>query len=101
VLLSCSAELVRINLNDHTDYLSKDQLGALELLSRAGRFETQFQKSLLQHKLCRAENTILLFDGFDEISPNYSDKMLSIVMELRVVNVRKVSIASCLVMEKS
>ncbi|PNF34692.1 hypothetical protein B7P43_G05486 [Cryptotermes secundus] len=86
--------VVRINLNDHTDYLRQNQPSAVELLCRAGRFDTQFQKSLLQHKLLHAENTVLLFDGFDEISPTYSDKVLSIVTELRDVNVRKMWITS-------
>jgi hypothetical protein len=72
--------VVRINLNDHTDYLSQDQPSALELLCRADRFDTQFQKSLFQHNLRQAGNTVLLFD---EISPDYSDEVLSIVMELR------------------
>jgi hypothetical protein len=56
---------------------------------------------LLQHKLRHAGNTVLLFDGYDEISPDYSDNVLSIVTELRVVNVRKVWIIPHPVMRKN
>jgi hypothetical protein len=82
--------VVRINLNDHTNYLNQDEPSALELLCIAGRFDTHFPKYLLEKILLPAGNTVLLFDGFYEISPQYSDKVLSIVMKLRAMNVRKV-----------
>ncbi|KAJ4425438.1 hypothetical protein ANN_28053 [Periplaneta americana] len=46
----------------------------LELLLRAGKFMSDFAKSLFKHELDHGGNIVILIDGFDEISPDYAEK---------------------------
>jgi ankyrin repeat protein len=81
--------VVRIDLNDHTDVLEdqmEKQIGTIEFLSEnLLKFCSPFEKELFKH-CCQgreeATKVVLMFDGFDEISPKYKKNVLDLLQDL-------------------
>jgi len=81
--------VVRIDLNDHTDVLEtqvKQKIGTVEflcekLLKLCCPFEKELFKQCCQG-LEEATKVVLMFDGFDEISPNYKETVLDLLQDL-------------------
>ncbi|XP_069675384.1 uncharacterized protein [Periplaneta americana] len=92
--------VVRVNLNEHTRYLSQDQPEAVELLLRAEELNTTFLKSVFVQELQQRGNMIVIFDGFDEISPDYSLKIINILKELTATKIKKIWVTSRPVMQE-
>ncbi|XP_069670545.1 uncharacterized protein [Periplaneta americana] len=74
--------VVTVVLREHTEYLNKCGDSALELLLRAGKFMSDFAKSLFKHELGHGGNIVILIDGFDEIIPHYTGKVLHMLRQL-------------------
>ncbi|XP_069670298.1 uncharacterized protein [Periplaneta americana] len=74
--------VVTVVLNEHTDYLSNCGESAVELLLQAGKFTSDFTTSLFKHELHHGGNVVILIDGFDEISPDYAEKVLQMLRQL-------------------
>ncbi|XP_069670308.1 uncharacterized protein [Periplaneta americana] len=74
--------VITVVLNAHTDYLSNCGDSAVELLLQAGKFTSDFASSLFKHELHHGGNIVILIDGFDEISPDYAEKVLHLLRQL-------------------
>ncbi|XP_069670726.1 uncharacterized protein [Periplaneta americana] len=74
--------VVTVVLNEHTDYLSNCGDSVVEFLLRAGKFKSDFAKSLFKHALDHGGNIVILIDGFDEISPDYTEIVLHMLRQL-------------------
>ncbi|XP_069699656.1 uncharacterized protein [Periplaneta americana] len=92
--------VVTLILNDHTDYLSGHQVSAIDLLIKAAKFDSAFQISLFEFELNNGGNIVILTDGFDEISPNYSDMVLNTLRQLTSYKFKQLWITSRSVMRK-
>ncbi|KAJ9587145.1 hypothetical protein L9F63_019333 [Diploptera punctata] len=79
--------VILVNLNDHTNILTKENITALELLYAAGNITTDFGKSIFKHEFDQGGKIVILFDGFDEICPDYKDKVIRIVNEISSKNI--------------
>ncbi|XP_069699636.1 uncharacterized protein [Periplaneta americana] len=86
--------VVTVVLNDHTDYLSGHQVSVIDLLIDAAKFDSAFQKSLFEFELKNGGNIVILIDGFDEISPNYSDMVLNTLRQLTAYKFKQLWITS-------
>ncbi|XP_069687940.1 uncharacterized protein [Periplaneta americana] len=93
--------VVKVDLYDYTDHLSKDQPSTLELLLRAGKFNTEFERSLFKHEIHHDGNITVMFDGFDEISPNYAEKVITILKILAATHIKKIWVTSRPVMREN
>ncbi|KAJ4448678.1 hypothetical protein ANN_00068 [Periplaneta americana] len=93
--------VVTVVLNDHTDYLSEHQVSVIDLLVKAAKFDSAFQKSLFEFELQNGGNIVILIDGFDEISPNYSDMVLNTLRQLNSYKFKQLWITSRSVMRKN
>jgi len=85
--------VVKIDLNDHTDVLEaqmKQKIGTNEFLSeKLLKFHHPFEKELFKQccqGLEEATKVIMMFDGFDEISPKYKETVLDLLQDLNPVN---------------
>jgi len=85
--------VVRIDLTEHTDVLKvqlKEKIGTLEFVSKKLlKLECPFEKELFEQCLQGCEQAIkvvLMFDGFDEISPKYEKTVLDLLQDLNPVN---------------
>jgi ankyrin repeat protein len=81
--------VVRIDLNDHTDILEdqmKKNIGTIEFLSqKLLKFRYPFEKELFKEcsqGLEKATKVVLMFDGFDEISPKYKKTVFHLLQDL-------------------
>jgi hypothetical protein len=78
--------LIRLNLNDFTDkleqYRSFNIDTAIDFLS--DNLETNFEKELFKLNM-RSRKSIIMFDGFDEISPTYKNIVISLLQVLKNV----------------
>jgi len=81
--------VMRIDLNDHTDVLeaqAKQKVGTIEFLcENLLKFRYPFEKKLFKHCCQRFEDAarvVLMFDGFDEISPKYKKTVLNLLQNL-------------------
>ncbi|XP_069670556.1 uncharacterized protein [Periplaneta americana] len=74
--------VVTVALIEHTRYLKNCGISAVEFLLIAGKLLSDFATSLLKHELHHGGNIVILIDGFDEIDPDYVDKMLRILRQL-------------------
>ncbi|KAJ4426036.1 hypothetical protein ANN_27663 [Periplaneta americana] len=68
--------VVTVALIEHTRYLKNCEISAVEFLLKAGKLMSDFATSLLKHELHHVGNIVILIDGFDEICPDYADKMI-------------------------
>ncbi|KAJ4426037.1 hypothetical protein ANN_27664 [Periplaneta americana] len=68
--------VVTVALIEHTRYLKNCEISAVEFLLKAGKLMSDFATSLLKHELHHVGNIVILIDGFDEICPDYADKIL-------------------------
>ncbi|XP_069670552.1 uncharacterized protein [Periplaneta americana] len=73
--------VVTVVLSEHIDYLSGCSDSAVELLLQAGKFKNDFAKSLFKHELDHGGNIVILIDGFDEICPDYTGKVLHMLRQ--------------------
>ncbi|KAJ9587146.1 hypothetical protein L9F63_019334, partial [Diploptera punctata] len=79
--------VILVNLNDHTNILTRENITALELLYAAGNITTDFGRSIFKHEFDQGGKIVILFDGFDEICPDYKDKVIRIVNEISSKNI--------------
>ncbi|KAJ9580522.1 hypothetical protein L9F63_024288, partial [Diploptera punctata] len=86
--------VVRVDLNDFSKYFNQRDCNPIELLTMAGKFVNNFDKFLLEYQINCGGNITLIFDGFDEISPKYSEKVLSILKELLCRKIKNIWITS-------
>ncbi|XP_069683092.1 uncharacterized protein [Periplaneta americana] len=96
--------VVTVLLNDHTDYLNNlehftVENSVVELLLRAGEF-TDFARSSFTHELKHGGNIVILIDGFDEICPDYTDKVLHMIRQLFNYKFKQLWITSRFVMKE-
>ncbi|PSN45791.1 hypothetical protein C0J52_10757 [Blattella germanica] len=89
-----STWVVKVNLNDHTECLKDAQSRVEELLLKAGNLYTMLEKALFQYQLKFGKNIVVFFDGLDEISPNYTKKIMEMLKCLCNYNIRKVWVTS-------
>ncbi|GAB6025339.1 hypothetical protein CHUAL_010749 [Chamberlinius hualienensis] len=68
-----------------------DKLLAFE---KETRLKTEFERKLLKHFLQNKQNVILMFDGFDEISPNYQNVVIDLLLTLKSTKVRQIWITT-------
>lgn len=64
-----------LNILDTIDEMELSIENVLELLMNIIETETELEKEIFK-KLFLCGNTILLFDGFDEVSPKYTDALM-------------------------
>ena len=81
--------VVKIDLNKHTDVLKaqmKQKIGTIEFLSeKLLKLHKPFEKELFKQccqGLEEATKVVLMFDGFDEISPKYEKTFLDLLQDL-------------------
>jgi ankyrin repeat protein len=85
--------VVRVGLSDHTDVLedlAKQEMGTNEFLSeKVLKLHDPFEKELFK-RCCQgleeATKVVLMFDGFDEISPKYKETVLDLLQDLNPQN---------------
>ncbi|PSN30803.1 hypothetical protein C0J52_26674 [Blattella germanica] len=92
-LLDKSTWVVTVVLNDYTADLSKDQIDVRELLLKAANI-SKFGTELFDYQLETGGNIIVLFDGLDEINPDYTEKVNSMIEYLLTKKVRKIWLTS-------
>ncbi|XP_069680419.1 uncharacterized protein [Periplaneta americana] len=86
--------VVRVNLNDYGDDFRQHESSVIELLVKAGKINTKFQRFLFKHEISNGGNVDVMLDGFDEISPKFVEKVLSMLRELAGTNIKKVWVTS-------
>jgi len=83
---------VRIDLNDHTDALNAlkqehiDETKAIEFVSeKLLKLKPGFEMELFKQCCKQKEKvrTVIMLDGFDEISPFYKDTLIDLLQALR------------------
>jgi hypothetical protein len=81
--------VVKIDLNDHTDVLEAQMKQKIEtnefLPEKLLKFHHPFEKQLFKQccqGLEEASKVIMMFDGFDEISPKYKETVLDLLQGL-------------------
>src|SRR5690606_14992572 len=86
-----SLYVIRVDLNDHCKVLENEtenrsfneenQEGAIDfLVNRLMDLEKGcFQSKLARWRLTQTGGVVVLFDGFDEISPSYSDVVTQLI----------------------
>ncbi|XP_046613032.1 uncharacterized protein LOC124301698 [Neodiprion virginianus] len=85
--------VIRINLNDYTDALAREnsecnvKAGDEEsvtkfLVNDFLKFNTQMEKVILKYLIKVTGSVALLFDGFDEISPDYTKTVIKMLKAL-------------------
>jgi ankyrin repeat protein len=90
-----TAWIIRINLNDCTTDLEAidgdiDKFKAVEFLLRTANIESDFEIAFFKHIIEIPGCVALNFDGFDEISPHYKQKVLDLILAYH--NTKKVCI---------
>ncbi|PSN40820.1 hypothetical protein C0J52_15297 [Blattella germanica] len=63
-------------------------------------FETQFEQCLFEYQVTNGGNVAVLFDGYDEISPHFSGRVLMLMKDLIDTKIRKIFVTSRPVMRK-
>ncbi|PSN32377.1 hypothetical protein C0J52_24900 [Blattella germanica] len=89
-----STWVIRVDLYKHQDFLNDESISAYELLLNAGKFDTKFQKDLFKHQLDNEGNVVILLDGFDEINPKHTSRVLSLLRELMSSKVKTIWVTS-------
>jgi ankyrin repeat protein len=94
--LDPSIWIVRVDLNDHTNFLYSVNEGMLGvdtvtkflkegILKLGNCVESEFEEQLFEDSLMRRGNLVIMFDGYDEISPSYTRKVSVMLKELQKV----------------
>jgi ankyrin repeat protein len=97
---SPSLWVIRINLNDHSDILKKELKEpsfsynnideAVNFLSnKLLKLNTPLEQGLFKYRCKNDGKVVLLFDGFDEISPDYKKIVIKLLQTLRDTKVEK------------
>lgn len=99
--------VVRINLNDCTKILSKiesleSEIGCNEtinfiydkLLNGHKISNSVLERKLFQIYLQCTQKMVLMFDGFDEISPNYKEIVLNLLLALTNTKVKRILVST-------
>jgi ankyrin repeat protein len=100
---------VRVDLNDHTNFLCSVNEDKLEIdtvikflkevmLKHGNGVQSEFEKQLFEDSLKRRGNMIIMFDGCDEISPSYTKKVSIMLKELQKVFAGKLWVTSRTIM---
>ncbi|XP_069680688.1 uncharacterized protein [Periplaneta americana] len=93
--------IVRINLNDQSNVLSSSKFNLnLEVLETAGKIDTEFERCLFEHRVKNEGEVVVMLDGYDEVCPNYGDKVIEIVNELNDTKVKKIFVTTRSVMQQ-
>jgi ankyrin repeat protein len=103
--LDPSIWIVRVDLNDHTNFLHKINENELEIdtvikflredaLKLGNGVTSKLEEQLFEDSLKRRGNVMIMFDGFDEISPLYARKVSIMLKELQKVNAGKLYVTS-------
>ncbi|KAJ9586955.1 hypothetical protein L9F63_019446 [Diploptera punctata] len=92
--------IVKVDLNEYTHFLSQNQVNGKELLFIAGNFNTKFQRYLFEYQINVGGKVTLLFDGFDEISPTYSETVFSLLNEFSNTKIKNIFVTSRPVMRE-
>ncbi|GAB6021623.1 hypothetical protein CHUAL_004208 [Chamberlinius hualienensis] len=64
------------------------------------KLETNFEIQLLSHFIKDKQKVIVLFDGFDEISPNYKDVVIDLILTLQKTRVKQIWVTTRTHMQK-
>ncbi|XP_069680679.1 uncharacterized protein [Periplaneta americana] len=92
--------IARINLNDESNVLSTNKSSlALDLLETGSKIDTEFERRLFEHRVKNEGKVVVMLDGYDEVCPNYGDKVIAIVNELNDTKVEKIFVTSRPVMQ--
>lgn len=96
--------VVRFNLNDHTQSFRKrleargSRFGnpdlAVAFLAELLPLKTSLESELFKQSLFQTGKIILLFDGFDEISPDYKDIVIELLQSLKNTQVKNLYITT-------
>ena len=92
--------IIRVDLNDHTQHLMHDSSDPIKLLLAAAKILDELGRRLLEHHVNIGGKITLIFDGFDEISPKYSEKVLVILKDLLKRNVKHIWVTSRLLIRE-
>jgi ankyrin repeat protein len=105
--LDPSMWIVRVDLNDHTNFLNKIKIGKTELeIESVAKFlreevlllgkgvASKLEEHLFEDSLKRRGNVIIIFDGYDEISPSYAEIVSIMLKKLQKVNAGKLYVTS-------
>jgi ankyrin repeat protein len=103
--LDPSMWVVRVDLNDHTNFLhniDENELGIdkvirflrEEVLKLGNGVASKLEEELFEDSLKRRGNVVIMFDGYDEISPSYAEKVSIMLKELQKVNAGKLYVTS-------
>ncbi|XP_069701730.1 uncharacterized protein [Periplaneta americana] len=90
--------VIRVNLNDFSQHLDKLEekptlKNVMEFLLEASDIPEEWRK-LFTFKLESMENVCVLLDGCDEISPSYTDKVISIIKLLKKTKLQKLCVTT-------
>ncbi|GAB6025340.1 hypothetical protein CHUAL_010750 [Chamberlinius hualienensis] len=104
--------LIRINLNNYSKIFDDIIKGLLsfpynmndqtltffidKVLSHQPetKLETDFEKNVLHHLIKTKQKVIVMFDGFDEISPNYKNLALKLIQALQDTEIKQIWITT-------
>jgi ankyrin repeat protein len=91
--------IIRINLNHYTRALEEincdiDKNKAIEFLLGAAHIKSDFEEAFLKCMIKTERRVILLLDGFDEISPQYKQKVLDLIQAYRSTEIEKIWITT-------
>jgi ankyrin repeat protein len=96
--------VVRVNLSDFYQQLSELPMNLqlhhiIEFLLEVSGITEQW-KPLFRHKVAKTENVCMLFDGYDEISPTYEEKVALMLKSLQATKLQKLWVTTRPVLEK-
>ncbi|XP_063231947.1 uncharacterized protein LOC134536217 [Bacillus rossius redtenbacheri] len=100
--------VLKVNLNDYTCYLNTIQLeqlqdGALEFLELVASVNSQSNaelvRMLLKYSYLFTGRLVILLDGFDEVCPNYTDKVSKLLELFMASRIKRLWVTSRPVMQ--
>jgi len=98
--------VIRLDLNNHSSMLKKrkeqnpdkfDIDSAVDFLKKMvyGKIKKEsFEQNLFEASLLKSGKIVILLDGFDEISPYYSDVVINLITELSKTQAKKVFVST-------
>ncbi|KAJ9583721.1 hypothetical protein L9F63_021942 [Diploptera punctata] len=92
--------IVRVNLNDHTKVLEKISRSELttdfviHFLEEVLILSSDIERKLFEYSLKNRGNVVIIFDAYDEISPDYAEKVSIAMKELQKINKGKLYVTT-------